>query len=250
MKISGNTPLFPWNTQETALSALQKKTEQKTASESLSQFPDQAVKLTLSKEGLAQYHGQLSSAAQPEDIKNRKEEMLSMDEIPSYCQSINFGISLGRDLQEIGRKYAEKYDEIIQNHGKGNRVVIHDEQTGELRDATLEEKLAVLDRSFEYALEFEQHLEKQRPAFIHCLEQSAKNYRASKAVDLAEEIEYRVEKLKRIPKLPENFQENMLKIRESFKAVYSTSSKDNALKSMLESINQLFPENQSDKANR
>lgn len=126
-------------------------------------------------------------------------------------------------------------------------MVIHDEQTGELRDATLEEKLAVLDRSFEYALEFEQHLENQRPAFIHCLEQSAKNYRASRAADLAEEIEYRVEKLKRVPKLPENFQENMLQIRESFKAVYSTSSKDNALKSMLESINQLFPENQSGK---
>lgn len=242
MKISANTALFPWMGQN---AIAPKQTVLQPLAKDLLQETDAAVKLTLSKEGLESYHGKLTGGKQPEELEEfeeLKKKGISMEEIPAYCHSLNFGIGLGGSLQHIGRKYAEKYDEIVQNHGKGNRVIIRDEDTGKIRDATLEEKLAVLDESFEYALEFAKMCEDRRPLLIKGLEDKVSSYRQIGAVDLADEAVCRLEKLKSIPKLPDNYLESMKAIREKFKATYAMSSNNEAWADMLEAINQLFIE--------
>lgn len=237
MKISGSGQLFSWTVpKDRALGKAQKNT----LAETLSQMTDQAVKVTISKEGLESLRKQSSGKGTPEDIEKLKEEMTPMEELPSYCHSLNFGIGLGGSLQEIGEKYAQKYDEIVKNHGKGKRVVIKDEQTGDLRDATLEEKLAVLDKSFEKAMEMSNLAQQQRPVFIKILESQSAFYRKIGALDLADETEYKLEQLKNSPKLPEDFQKHMIKIREEFKAAYSLTGKDQAWEAMINSINKLF----------
>ncbi len=242
MKISANTPLLSCPSLQTALPPAKNASKPGAIQTALPQLADQAAKVTFSKEGLAHSHGQLSGGKDLEAIETLKKEGIPMEELPSYCQSINLGISLGGTLQELGQKYAQKYDEILQNHGKGNRVVIKDSQTGELRDATLEEKLAVLDKSFEDALDFAKFTEERRPILIQSLEKRVESFKAIGAVDLADETQYRLENLKSAQKLPEDFRKSMLQIRENFKIAYHMSSKGSAWEGMLEAINRLFEE--------
>lgn len=240
MKISINPPLFSQPARQTPSALSINALKERSIQNPLSQVANQAVRVTLSKDGLAHSHGLLSGEKYLEEVERLKKEGIPMEEIPSYCQSINFGIGLGGSLQDLGQKYAEKYDEIVQNHGRGNRVLIEDTETGELRDATLEEKLAVLDKSFEEALDFAKYAEEQRPTLINCLERRIQSLKAMGATDLADENEYRLEKMKRIPKLPEDFRKNMIQIRDNFKIAYHESSKGAAWESMLKAIQQLF----------
>ena len=82
--------------------------------------------------------------------------------------------------------------------------------------------------------------QQQRPVFIKILESQSAFYRKIGALDLADETEYKLEQLKNSPKLPEDFQKHMIKIREEFKAAYSLTGKDQAWEAMINSINKLF----------
>lgn len=206
----------------------------------------QAVHLTISKEGMEQYRNSLmANMTGPswEKINEEREALMNKKEVFGFNQiNYSIGIHLGEtnNLYTIGKDYAERYDRIVREHENGETSMIRDAETGEEREATLEEKLAALDRSFDFCLSFLEHCENQRPVLIRIEEENAAWYRNNGYTDLADEHEYRLEQLKQAPKLPEDFQNKMNRIREQWKAAYRVSSKDQAWEGMLKAIRACF----------
>lgn len=105
----------------------------------------------------------------PDQLTDRKGELISGEFLkpPEMLMGMIFGIELGKGktLEErssdLLKKYAEKYDEIMQGYKNGDRerFVYDSASESGYRKVTMEEELGYLNEAFKNAAEFMERIE-------------------------------------------------------------------------------------------
>lgn len=239
--------------------------ENKTVKSAIPKLAEQPIKVSISQEGYASYrnsvqeNGQLFSydgAIQQKKNLMDAEQSKGMDhgyrlskEANQLNESDKEALTDGKNLswqaraETYAETYANLYDEIVQGYENGTRQINVIDENSELgyRTLTMEEELSALDAAYEKNVKgFEEYAAQQNKAQAIIGEWKEQVAKIKSGVTTAQSVEEQTEQDGGQGKLPENLAEKMLSVRDSWKAAYAASGKDEAWKSIVSMFSNMF----------
>lgn len=233
--------------------------EKQTIKESISNLANQAVKVSISKEGYNNYRSSISANQSFDDMATQKEMLKSsnLSTDPNYSFSFKISESLSDEdrkaagystlsmngrVTNIAETYTSLYDEIVQGYENGTRkvnVADGESETG-YRTLTMEEELDALDEAYERAAETVEALAQQQPKVQKAFEEYRSKLEkiGTSRTELANA--YEKQSQDSTENVVENIYEKMIAARDSWKSTYSVSGKSEAWQGMLSVINTMF----------
>ena len=240
----------------------------KSIKEAIPKLSDHPVSVSISKEGIASYRNSVQengrSLAYDEMVKQRKMLEEAKDSIVNL--DINYSTMLAKEANRLNDEdkkamtndgtlswrakaenyteaYANLYDEIVQGYADGTRKVNIEDKDSELgyRTLTMEEELGALDKAYEANVKFFEEAAIQEQKARRIIEEEAEkmahisNGRTSRRMDT-----YLRQHNGEQEQLPDNLAEKILSVRDSWKAAYAASGKDEAWKNIISMFSNIF----------
>ena len=255
MKIQANMSTFQFS--ENAKNVQEKRT----IKESIPNLANQAVKVSISKEGYNNYRSSISANQSFDDIATQKEMLKSSNLSADLNYSFNFKISeslsdedrkaagystlsMNGRVTNIAETYTSLYDEIVRGYENGTRkinVADSESETG-YRALTMEEELNALDEAYEKAAKTVETLAQQQPKVQKAFEEYRSKLEkiGTSRTELANA--YEKQSQDSTENVVENIYEKMIAARDNWKSTYSVSAKSEAWQGMLSVINTMFPQ--------
>ena len=239
--------------------------ENKTVKSAIPKLAEQPIKVSISKEGYESYRNSVSESGQAlsyDGAIRQKKNLLDADqskgmdygyrlskEANSLNESDKEALTDGKSLswqaraENYAEAYANLYDEIVQGYENGTRQInVIDESSEQgYRALTMEEELSALDAAYEKNVKgFEEYTAQQNKAQAIIGEWKEQVAKIKSGVTTAQSVENKAEQDGGQDKLPENVAEKLLSVRDSWKAVYAASGKDEAWKSIVSMFSTIF----------
>ena len=145
--------------------------------------------------------------------------------------------------ENYAEAYANIYDEIVQGYESGTRQINVIDENSELgyRMLTMEEELSALDAVYEKNVKgFEEYATQQNKAQTIIGEWKEQVAKIKSGAASAQSVENKAEQDDKQEKITDNLAEKLLSVRDSWKAVYTTSGKDEAWKSIVSMFSTIF----------
>ena len=239
--------------------------ENKTVKLAISQLVEQPIKVSISKEGYESYRNSVSESGQSlsyDGAIRQKKNLMDTDqskgmdysyrlskEANQLNESDKEALTDGKSLswqaraENYAEAYANLYDEIVQGYENGTRQINVIDENSELgyRMLTMEEELSALDAAYEKNVKgFEEYATQQNKAQTIIGEWKEQVAKIKSGVASAQSVENKAEQDDEQEKITDNLAEKLLSVRDSWKAVYTTSGKDEAWKSIVFMFSTIF----------
>lgn len=239
--------------------------ENKTVKSAITKLAEQPIKVSISKEGYESYHNSVTESRQAlsyDGAIRQKKNLMDADqskgmdysyrlskEANQLNESDTEALTDGKSLswqakaENYAEAYAKLYDEIVQGYENGTRQINVIDENSELgyHTLTMEEELNGLDAAYEKNVKgFEEYATQQKKAQTIIGEWKEQVAKIKSGVTSAQSVENQTEKDSGQDKLPENLAEKLLSVRDSWKATYAASGKNEAWKSIISMFSTMF----------
>ena len=239
--------------------------ENKTVKLAIPQLVEQPIKVSISKEGYESYRNSVSESGQSlsyDGAIRQKKNLVEADQSKgmdysyrlskeanqlneSDTEALKDGESLSWQAraENYAEAYANLYDEIVQGYENGTRQINVIDENSELgyRMLTMEEELSALDAVYEKNVKgFEEYATQQNKAQTIIGEWKEQVAKIKSGAASAQSVENNAEQDDEQEKITDNLAKKLLSVRDSWKAVYTTSGKDEAWKSIVSMFSTIF----------
>lgn len=257
MRIQANTTTFQFSGNENVIQKNQ------IIKETIPKLAEQPVKVSISAEGYQNYRNRIVETQSYDEVVKQKK--LLMTENLSADLNYDFGFKIWESLSDedikmstkgylsftdkvkgrienIAETYASLYDEIVQGYENGTRKinVVDNESEHGYRTLTMEEEISALDEAYEKAVKAVESIVQQQPKFQKAYEEYREKLEkiGTDRAELANR--YNEQSQNSAESIPENIYEKMISARDSWKAAYATSDKDEAWKNLISMFSSIF----------
>ena len=239
--------------------------EQKTVKSAIPKLAEQPIKVSISKEGYESCRNNVSESGQAisyDGAIRQKKDLIDAD----WSKGMDYGYRLSKEANQLNESdkealtdgkslswqakaenyaeaYAKLYDEIVQGYESGTRQInVIDESSEQgYRTLTMEEELSALDAAYEKNVKgFEEYTTQQNKAQAIIGEWKEQVAKIKSGVALAQSVENKAEQDDEQEKITDKLAEKLMSIRDSWKAAYATSGKDEAWKSIVSMFSTMF----------
>lgn len=257
MRIQANTTTFQFFDNEDAVQKNQ------VIKETIPKLAEQPVKVSISEEGYQNYRNSIVEMQSYDEVVKQKKllttdnlsadlnynfdfkiwETLSDEDIKMSREGyLSFTDKVKGRIENIAETYASLYDEIVQGYENGTRRinVIDNESENGYRTLTMEEEISTLDKAYEKAVKTVESVVQQQPKFQKAYEEYREKLERIGAGRAELANRYTAQSQNSVESIPDNIYEKMISARDSWKAAYATSGKDEAWKNIISMFSSIF----------